>query len=197
MSAAAVIREALADGVRLELNPAGTLEAVGDAAAVERWLGVLRARKAALVQALRDEAEAAPTAPAACLPARSSADAEAEATSAWWRLHYPDREPVQMVSTPPATLAQVLKYRPDVSAAEPICEPHPEPALVAAMPVRPKPVQPARQDCRTCLHLLPYGTCAKPVAAGLMVGGPDRFGIRWPPKGHGAACPAFQSKPQP
>jgi len=139
----------------------------------------------------------APPAPPA--PARASEAAEAEAdttTSAWWLLHYADRDPVQMVSCPPATLAQVLKHRPDVLAAEPISEPHPEPAL-AAVPVGPKPVQPARQDCRTCLHKLPYGTCAKPVAAGLMVGGPDRFGIRWPPKGHGAACPAFQPKPTP
>ena len=190
MSPASIICQAQADGVRLALTAAGSIKASGDGAAIERWLAVLRSSKAELVELLRRQAEPAP-------PAQPTRAIEDTATvSAWWLLHYADRDPVQMVSCPPATLAQVLKHRPDVLAAEPISEPHPEPAL-AAVPVGPKPVQPARQDCRTCLHKLPYGTCAKPVAAGLMVGGPDRFGIRWPPKGHGAACPAFQPKPTP
>jgi len=59
MSAAAIIRAAEAEGLRLELNPAGAIEAIGDAATIERWLPVLRACKAELVQALRHEAKPA------------------------------------------------------------------------------------------------------------------------------------------
>jgi len=55
--------------------------------------------------------------------------ATATATSAWWLLHYPDREPPQLVSTPPATLAQILKQHPEALAAEPFEWPHPEPDL--------------------------------------------------------------------
>lgn len=51
--------------------------------------------------------------------------------SAWWLLHYPDREPVQLVSHPPATLAQMLQQHPEALAAEPMSEPHPAPHLTA------------------------------------------------------------------
>ena len=41
--------------------------------------------------------------------------------------------------------------------------------------------------CDGCVHLLLYGTCGEPVAAGLV----PEFGIVWPPDGHGAGCAAF------
>lgn len=50
----------------------------------------------------------------------------------------------------------------------------------------PKPLQ----RCADCLHLLPRGTCAEPVAAGLAVS----FGIRWAPDGYAVNCEAFASK---
>ena len=50
-----------------------------------------------------------------------------DTASAWWLLHYPDRDPVQLVSHPPATLAQILKQHPEALAAEPFAWPHPEP----------------------------------------------------------------------
>ena len=46
------------------------------------------------------------------------------------------------------------------------------------------------RTCADCLHLLRYGTCGEPVAAGLM----PRFSIVWPPEGHAAARSAFSSK---
>lgn len=55
--------------------------------------------------------------------------ANTDTVSAWWLLHYPNRDPVQLVSTPPATLAQILKQHPEAVAAEPFEWPHPEPAL--------------------------------------------------------------------
>jgi hypothetical protein len=39
--------------------------------------------------------------------------------------------------------------------------------------------------CRPCAHRLRYGTCGKPVEAGLL----EEFGVVWAPPGH--RCPAF------
>ena len=62
--------------------------------------------------------------------------ADTDTVSAWWLLHYPDRDPVQLVSHPPATLAQILQQHPEAMAAEPMSEPqryapHPAPHLTA------------------------------------------------------------------
>ena len=57
--------------------------------------------------------------------------ADTDTVSAWWLLHYPDRDPVQLVSHPPATLAQILQQHPEALAAEPMSEPNPAPHLTA------------------------------------------------------------------
>lgn len=62
---------------------------------------------------------------------QTQADTVTATASAWWLLHYPDREPVQLVSHPPATLAQMLQQHPEALAAEPMSEPHPAPHLTA------------------------------------------------------------------
>lgn len=54
MTPAAIIREAAADGVSLELSQAGTVKATGDQAAVSRWLPILRAILAALAPPAAD-----------------------------------------------------------------------------------------------------------------------------------------------
>ncbi len=47
----------------------------------------------------------------------------------------------------------------------------------------------ARQ-CASCKNVLPRGTCAEPVKAGLFA--PDHgFGIAWAPEGHAARCEAY------
>jgi hypothetical protein len=48
-----IIRDAQADGLRLELSPVGTLRVTGRADAVHRWLPVLRERKAEIIEVLR------------------------------------------------------------------------------------------------------------------------------------------------
>jgi len=68
-------------------------------------------------------------APLAALQPWQGTQANTATTSAWWLLHHADREPTQLVSTPPATLAQILKQHPEAVAAEPFEWPHPEPAL--------------------------------------------------------------------
>jgi hypothetical protein len=38
----------------------------------------------------------------------------------WWLLHYPDRDPVEVSCTPPASHAEILERYPDAVAAEPL-----------------------------------------------------------------------------
>lgn len=45
--------------------------------------------------------------------------ADGTATSTWWRLHYVDRDPLEVSLTPPATHAEILEWHPDAVAAEP------------------------------------------------------------------------------
>lgn len=52
MTPAAIIREALADGVTVALSPAGTIKATGDGAAVYRWLPTIREHKPELLRLL-------------------------------------------------------------------------------------------------------------------------------------------------
>ena len=101
MTPATIIREAQADGVRLALSPAGTIKATGDGAAVNRWLAVIRERKAEIIEALKVGAGDTATA------------------SRWWLIHYPDRDPLEVACCPEATHADILERHPDAVAAEP------------------------------------------------------------------------------
>lgn len=53
MIPAAIIKEAMADGVSLTISPAGTIKAIGDGAAVNRWLPTIREHKGGIVAALK------------------------------------------------------------------------------------------------------------------------------------------------
>ncbi len=57
MTPATIIQQAKADGVRLALSPTGTLKAVGNGEAVNRWLPVIRQYKAGLLDELRKTCE--------------------------------------------------------------------------------------------------------------------------------------------
>ncbi len=83
----------------------------------------------------------------------------------WWLIHYPDCEPVEVASFPPATHAGILGRHPDAIAAEPINPATPEPA----------------RACSSCTHAT---GCGDPVAAGLA--GVIRYG-----NNQGATCPAL------
>ncbi len=54
MTPAAIIKEAQADGVKLALSPAGTIKAIGEQAAVNRWLQTIRQHKPEIVAALEE-----------------------------------------------------------------------------------------------------------------------------------------------
>jgi hypothetical protein len=52
VTAAAIIRQANAEGVTLALSPAGALKVAGDQAVVNRWLPIIREQKPGIVKAL-------------------------------------------------------------------------------------------------------------------------------------------------
>jgi hypothetical protein len=60
MTPAAIIKEAMADGVSLALSPAGTIKATGEGAVVTRWLPVIRKHKPGIVTALQETGEVEP-----------------------------------------------------------------------------------------------------------------------------------------
>jgi hypothetical protein len=62
MTPANIIMEAAADGVTLALSSSGTIRAIGDQAAVNRWIPLIREQKSGIVAMLR-EAENDPVAP--------------------------------------------------------------------------------------------------------------------------------------
>lgn len=53
MTPTTIIREAQAEGVSLTISPVGNIKATGDGAAVNRWLAVIRARKAEIIDVLK------------------------------------------------------------------------------------------------------------------------------------------------
>ena len=53
MSALDIVKRIESDGVRLALSDSGTLKAVGDGAAVNRWLSIIRERKSEIIAALQ------------------------------------------------------------------------------------------------------------------------------------------------
>lgn len=102
--------------------------------------------------------------------------------STWWRLHYSDREPLEVWTDPPATCAEMLARHPEAIAAE---------------PTSPPPAPPPA--CRTCLFRPPRHRddapipCGDPVAARLS----DVPGvILYHPDG-GAGCVAWLARLEP
>jgi len=63
-------------------------------------------------------------------------------------------------------------------------------------PAPPDPSSPAVATCAACRHLLPRGTCARPIEAGL-IPATEGYGLAWPPVGHGAGCLAFEAQQVP
>jgi len=120
MTPAAIIRAAKADGVMLAMTSAGNIKAGGERAAVNRWLTVIRQHKPEIVAALT---------------------ADPALVSRWWLVHFTDREPVQVWTSPPATQAEILERRPDAVAAEPIIEDRTESVADQPEPAHPMTAQ--------------------------------------------------------
>jgi hypothetical protein len=102
MSPATLIREAQSDGVMLSLSLAGNIKASGDRAAVNRWITVIRERRAEIVEALQVGAGDTPTA------------------SRWWLIHYTSRAPQDVIFYPPVTSDEILATHREAIRAEPV-----------------------------------------------------------------------------
>ncbi|HUW37488.1 MAG TPA: hypothetical protein VMV91_09150 [Rhodocyclaceae bacterium] len=100
MNPATIIEQATADGVTLALSSSGSIKATGDPAAVNRWLPALREHKVDIIAMLVEPAN--------------------DSTSWGWVMHFPDREPVEIYTSPESSMAEVLRDFPDAVAAEPI-----------------------------------------------------------------------------
>ena len=100
MNPATIIEQATADGVNLALSSSGSIKAKGDPAAVNRWLPAFREHKVDIVAMLVEPAN--------------------DSTSWGWLLHYPDREPVEIYTSPESTLAEVLRDFPEAMLAQPL-----------------------------------------------------------------------------
>ena len=99
MTPESIIREAQKEGVKLALAPAGTnIQVTSDGATVNRWLPVIRERKAEIMKAL------------------NHADSNSATASRWWLIHYPNRDPLEVATCPPASLAEIMQVFPGSNA---------------------------------------------------------------------------------
>jgi len=69
-----------------------------------------------------------------------------------------------------------------------------KPELLALLANRESTTSLSVNTCADCRHLLPYGTCAEPVAAGLIPIDAG-FGIAWPSPTHASTCVSFSKVP--
>lgn len=102
MSAAAIIREAAAEGVSLSLSAAGTIKAAGEKDAVDHWLLAIRANKTSIVALL--------------------AEGTAAAVSWRWLIHFPNRNPLEVAFSPAVSHAEVEMHFPQAIAVDPFNE---------------------------------------------------------------------------
>ena len=105
MTAAAILKETAAAGVTLSLSPAGGVKATGEQAAVDRWLAAIREHKGGLVALLAEAANIQPFGVSRC-----------------WRLHFPDRNSLEVAFSPAVSHAEVMRLYPETIAAEPFNE---------------------------------------------------------------------------
>jgi hypothetical protein len=154
MTALALIEEARADGLGLRSNGLN-LKLSGRAEVIARWKPRIVASKPEVLAALLQAPQ-----------------------STWWLLHFSDRAPIVVWTSPPACHAELLARHPDAAAAQMIQLQRNQGRLSA---------------CATCTHATYRGGCDDPVAAGLW---PQNGGIRYHANG-GANCPAWLERIQP
>jgi hypothetical protein len=117
MTPATIIREAQTDGVRLALSTFGTIKASGDSAAVNRWVAVVRERKAEIIEALK------------------VGPGDTAIICRWWQICYRDRE-VEVTFAEPMTRAEILNWNCDAIAAVPLLLAPPIPSAEAKAAIR-------------------------------------------------------------
>lgn len=157
-----------ADGLLLRAD-GGRLVIVGDEEVIARWRPMLAGSKYEILAALAEPLNRGDIASAEATAATPGADP----TAARWRLHFYDREAIEMTTAPPAARAEVLALYPNSMAVERLAEPDdPAPA------------------CSTCKHISVFSNCARPMDAGIAM----KFELVKHPTG-GAGCIAFELTP--
>lgn len=102
MSAVSIIREALADGVKLALASSRAVRASGEEEAVNRWRVLIQEHKAEIIAALKAGAHFS--------------------GNARWMLHFAESDPLEVHCNPAATHPEILQRYPNALAAEPVPE---------------------------------------------------------------------------
>ena len=130
MTPAAIIREAQSEGVKLTLSHAGTIKAIGDGTAVNRWLAVIRENKAEIVEALKIGAGGSPGSLGSpqkieCTEKLQQKPSESSVPFWRWSIHFSGRDPLEVSFSPTATHAEALTWYPDAVAAETIPDSQP------------------------------------------------------------------------
>ena len=130
MTPAAIIREAQSEGVKLTLSHAGTIKAIGDGAAVNRWLAVIRENKAEIVEALKIGAGGSPGSLGSpqkieCTEKLQQQPSESSVPFWRWSIHFSGRDPLEVSFSPTATHAEALTWYPGAVAAEPVPDSRP------------------------------------------------------------------------
>jgi hypothetical protein len=109
MTVQTIIRDAAADGVRLNLSPAGRIKILGKPSALEKWRPVIVEQKAEILTLLK---------PVPCSDRKVECDKQ-EGISRWWRFVYSNREPKEVSFSPLVTRAEALAGEADAISAEP------------------------------------------------------------------------------
>jgi len=86
------------------------------------------------ISATQPREAAATVARIATVAVANPTETETATASRWWLLHYPDREPVEVASFPPAIHAEMLERHPGAIAAEPIHQAEMMAALTRPIP---------------------------------------------------------------
>ncbi|MCL1860940.1 MAG: hypothetical protein FWG52_05325 [Proteobacteria bacterium] len=101
MTTATLLERILSGGVNVVLTDRGTVKLTGDDEAVERWIPVVRARKAELVEQLSRQEQAG------------------GAVSCWWRVRFADGGALDVFSPSGNTLEGIRRAYPAAVGVEP------------------------------------------------------------------------------
>lgn len=113
MTPDAIIQATANDGLYLGRSPSGTIKAAGNGAAMDRWLPVIKEKKAEVLAVL---AQGAGT-------AVGGNGVNGGVSYCWWQLRYADSAPREIAYCPPASHAEVMASEPDAVSVMPY-KPH-------------------------------------------------------------------------
>ena len=118
MSAATIIKQAAAAGVKLALSRTGTIKATGDKEVIARWATMIRNHKPGIVVILHQSAHEARLA-LDIFATELTADPEIHRS---WTVAIPPRDPIPVIICPDATAEQMRAMYPTATSIEPAAD---------------------------------------------------------------------------